>query len=171
MSILRFDPFRDPFRDLDRITSQLVSGTRTPALMPMDAWRAGDAYHVALDLPGIDPDSIELTVERNALTVQAQRQAPFREGEQVLVAERPQGSFTRQLMLGEGVDAEQVQADYANGVLQLTIPVKQSAQPRRIQVGQGSQQQAIQQPRVIDVASGEQQGSRQQGAEGGTSPS
>ena len=160
MSIMRFDPFRD----LDRLTSQLVSGTRTPALMPMDAWRAGDAYHVALDLPGVDPSSVELTVERNALTVQAQRQAAFAEGEQVLIAERPQGSFTRQLVLGEGVDAEAVKADYTNGVLHLTIPVKQSSQPRRIEVGQGGQQQA--QPQVIDMTAG-QSGEQQSGGQGG----
>lgn len=153
MSIMRFDPFRD----FDRLTSQLVSGTRTPALMPMDAWRSGDAYNVALDLPGIDPASIELTVERNTLTVQAQRQAPFSEDEQVLIAERPQGSFTRQLVLGEGMDTDEVQADYTNGVLHLTIPVKQSAEPRRIEVGQGAGQHGDQQqPRTIDMTSGDQ---------------
>jgi len=155
MSILRFDPFRDPFRDLDRLTSQLVSGTRTPALMPMDAWRAGEAYHVALDLPGVDPGTIELTMERNALTVHAQRQAPFGEGEQVLIAERPQGSFTRQLVLDDGVDSEQVDADYTNGVLHLTIPVKQTAQARRIEVGHGGRQPDSPQPRVIDVQPGQ----------------
>ena len=160
MSMLRFDPFRD----LDRLSSQMVSGTRTPALLPMDAWRAGDAYHVALDVPGVDPSSIELTVERNAVTVQAQRQAPFGQGDQVLLAERPQGSFTRQLMLGEGLDAEQVQANYTDGVLHLTIPVRQSAQPRRIEVGQGGQQQGSP-PKVIDMTDGQQtdvQNSQQQ---------
>jgi len=155
MTILRFDPFRD----LDRLTSQMVSGVRTPALMPMDAWKSGESYHVALDLPGIDPDSIELTVERNALTVQAQRQSAFGEGEQVLVAERPQGSFTRQLVLGDGVDPEQVSADYTNGVLNLTIPVKQSAQPRRIQVGSG--QATTAQPKVIEMGDGQQAADRE----------
>lgn len=101
MTILRFDPFRD----LDRLASQMVSGVRTPALMPMDAWKAGDTYHVVLDLPGVDPEAIELTMERNSLTVQAQRQAAFGKDGQVLAAERPQGSFTRQLVLGEGVDS------------------------------------------------------------------
>ncbi len=148
MSILQFDPFRDPLRGLDRLASQLVSGTRTAALLPMDAWRAGDQYHVALDVPGVDPGSIELTVERNAVTVQAQRQASFGEDDQVLLAERPQGGFTRQLMLGEGLDPEQVQADYTDGVLHLTIPVKQSAQPRRIEVGRTAQPG---ESRVIDV--------------------
>lgn len=158
MAILRFDPFRDPFHDLNRLASQLVSGTRTAALMPMDAWRSGDAYHIVLDVPGIDPDSIELTVDRTALTVEAQRQAPYGESDQVLMAERPQGSFTRQLMLGEDVDIEHVHASSANGVLQLTIPVKQSAQPRRIEVGRGGD--ASGQPRVIDVGAAEGETSR-----------
>ena len=154
MSSIRFDPFRDPFRDLDRLTSQLVSGTRTPAPMPMDAWRSADGYHVALDLPGVDPGSTELTVERNSLTVQATRKAVFGGDDQVLTAERPQGSFTRQLILGDDVDAENVRADYTNGVLNLTIPVKQSTQPRRIEIGrdqQGGQQGGQQQPQVTEV--------------------
>ena len=153
MSIIRFDPFRDPFRDLDRLTSQLVSGTRTPAPMPMDAWRSADGYHVALDLPGVDPGSTELTVERNSLTVQATRQAMFGEGDQVLTAERPQGSFTRHLILGDDVDAENVRADYSNGVLNLTIPVKQTAQPRRIEIEHDTHKQGggRDQPQVIDV--------------------
>ena len=153
MSSIRFDPFRDPFRDLDRLTSQLVSGTRTPAPMPMDAWRSADGYHVALDLPGVDPGSTELTVERNSLTVQATRQAMFGEGDQVLTAERPQGSFTRHLILGDDVDAENVRADYSNGVLNLTIPVKQTAQPRRIEIGHDKDKQGgdRDQPQVIDV--------------------
>jgi HSP20 family protein len=138
MSVLRFDPFRDPFRDLDRLTNQLLSGTRTPAGMPMDVWRSGQRYHVALDLPGVDANSIDITVERGMLTVRAERTVSFGEGDQVLVAERPQGSFTRQLMLGEGVDQEHIQADYRDGVLMLAIPVAQAAQPRRISVGSES---------------------------------
>lgn len=160
MSILRFDPFRDPFRDLDRMTSQLVSGVRTPALMPMDAWRSGEAFHVALDVPGIDPGSIELTVERNTLTVQAERRTSLGEDDQVLVAERPQGGFTRQLVLGEGADADRVQAECRDGVLHLTIPVKESEKPRRISVGSSSGQDA---PKVIDVSDkqSDQQADRQ----------
>ena len=124
MSILTFDPFRDPFRDLDRLTAQMASGVRTPALMPMDAWKSGDTYHVALDLPGVDPSSVDLTVERNSLTVQAERNAAFGDEDQVLVAERPQGSFSRRLVLGDGLDSEQVRAEYSDGVLHLMIPVK-----------------------------------------------
>ena len=137
MSLLRFDPFRDPFREMDRLTNQLLSGTRTPASLAMDVWRSGQEYHVALDLPGVDPDSVELTVERGMVTIRAERQQAFGQGDQVLLAERPQGAFTRQLMLGEGVDQENLQADYRDGVLHLTIPVAQQAQPRRISVGRG----------------------------------
>ena len=164
MSILRFDPFRDPFRDLDRLASQMASGVRTPALMPMDVWRAGDAYHVELDLPGLDASSVELTVERNSLTVQAQRKAPFGEGDQILVAERPQGSFTRQLVLGDGLDNEQVQASYSDGVLHLTIPVKQSDQPRPIEISQDQREQST----VIDMTDQQTTSDQQSGAAAGT---
>jgi HSP20 family protein len=164
MSMMHFEPFR-AFRDLDRLSSQMLSGTRVPLAMPMDVWREGQTYHVALDLPGVQADQIDLRVERNTLTVTAQRQGSFgRQGEaaqqseqgngqQVLVAERPMGTFTRQLVLGEGLDAEQVQADYTDGVLHLTIPLAQAAQPRRIQVGQGGGSGGS--PQVIE-GSGEQ---------------
>ncbi len=180
--MMHFEPFRS-FRDLDRLTGQLLSGTQVPMAMPMDVWREGQSYHVALDLPGIDADSIDVRVERNTLTVSAQRQAPFagQQGQsgqqsqggqqsgqaQVLVAERPQGSFTRQLVLGEGLDTGQVSADYTNGVLHLTIPVAQSAQPRRISVGQGAAGGG--QPRVIEGQSQQQLG-EQSGEQPGQSP-
>ncbi len=135
MSVLRFDPFRDPFRDLDRLTNQLMSGTRTPASLPMDVWRSGQEFHVALDLPGVDPSSVDVTVERGVVTISAERQQSFGEGDQVLLAERPQGQFTRQLLLGEGVDQDNLSADYRDGVLRLTIPVAQQAKERRISVG------------------------------------
>ena len=153
MSMMHFEPFRSSMRELDRLSSQLLSGTRVPMAVPMDVWREGQAYHVALDLPGAAADSIDLQVDRNTLTVSAQRQAPFESGRQerggqqdgeqrqleVLVAERPHGSFTRQLVLGEGLDTDGVQADYTDGVLHVTIPVAHAAQPRRIQVGQARQ--------------------------------
>jgi HSP20 family protein len=155
VSMMHFEPFRSSFRELDRLSNQMLSGTRVPLAMPMDVWREGQTFHVALDLPGVDADGIDLRVERNTLTVSAQRQAPFANraveqgsGEhggaaEVMVAERPQGNFTRQLVLGEGLDTEAVTADYSNGVLHLTIPVAQAAQPRRIQVSQSSQPQVI----------------------------
>jgi HSP20 family protein len=161
MSMMHFEPFRS-LHDLDRFTSQLLSGTQVPHAMPMDVWREGQTYHVALDLPGVDTDAIDIHVERNTLTISAARQPAFRAtggggnadagGEpgqsQVLVAERPQGSFTRQLVLGEGLDTSAVEADYSNGVLHLTIPVHQAAQPRRISVGVTKNEGG--QPRVIE---------------------
>jgi HSP20 family protein len=143
MSVMRFDPFGDPFRGLDRLASQLVSGRRTPMGMPMDVWQAEDGYHVALDLPGVDPGSVEITSERNMLTIRAERRADYEEGHNVLLAERPQGSFTRQLQVGDALDTTKVAATYNNGVLTLTIPMAESAQPRRIEVQAGGGQQQL----------------------------
>jgi hypothetical protein len=98
MSVIRFEPFRDPFRELDRLVSMAASGTRAPHGMPMDVYRSEDgSYHVEVDLPGADPDSVEETVEHGVLTIHAQRTPHYGESEQIVVAERPQGSFTRQL--------------------------------------------------------------------------
>jgi HSP20 family protein len=102
--------------------------------MPMDAYRKGDSFLVQFDLPGVDPSSIELTVEQNVLTVSAERRAPAVEGVEPLIAERPQGRFTRQLFLGDTLDTDQIQADYGAGVLTLTIPVAEQAKPRRIEI-------------------------------------
>lgn len=143
MSVMRFDPFGDPFRSLDRLASQLLSGARTPMAMPMDVWQSGDGYHVALDLPGVDPGSVEITSERNVLTIRAERRPGYGENDKVLVAERPHGQYTRQLQVSDALDTGNVAADYQNGVLNLTIPVSQAAQPRRIDVRQGGQQQTV----------------------------
>ena len=146
MSVIRFDPYGDPLRQLDRLTSQLLSGTRTPMGMAMDVWQADDGYHAALDLPGVDPSSVEITSERNVLTIGAERRPEYEQGQNVLVAERPQGRFTRQLQLGESLDTQKVQARYANGVLHLVIPVAEAAQPRRIEVQSGETQLSIELP-------------------------
>src|SRR4051794_18991473 len=157
---MHFEPIR-AMRDLDRITSQLLSGTRVPLSMPMDVWREGDVYHVAMDLPGVQPDSIDINVERNTLSVTARRGSSFRQAQggggdsgtasddrpQVIVAERPQGRFSRQLVLGQSLDVDAVQADYSNGVLHLTIPVRQEAKPRRVQISQSDQGDG--QPRLM----------------------
>ncbi len=143
MSLIRFDPFGDPFRQIDRLTNQLMSGTQTPMGMPMDVWQGDDGYHVALDLPGVDPSTVEITSEQNVLTIRAERRSDFRQGHNVLVAERPQGRFTRQLQLGQSLDTQNVSARYANGVLNLTIPLAQAAQPRRIEVQQADSPQSI----------------------------
>ena len=143
MSVLRFDPFGDPFRQMDRLTNQLLSGTRTPIGMAMDVWQAEDGFHVALDLPGVDPSTVDITTERHVLTIKAERKPEYGEGQSVLVAERPQGSFTRQLQLGENVDVEKVKASYDSGVLHLTVPLAQAAQPRKVEVQSSSRAQQI----------------------------
>ncbi len=132
MSVLRFEPFRDPF---ERLFSLAATGTRAPLGMPMDVYRGEDgSYHVEADLPGAGPDSIEVTVEHGTLTIQAERAPHYGASEQVIAAERPQGPFARQLSLGEGVDAENLTAGYADGVLHLTIPASPKAQARRVEV-------------------------------------
>ena len=138
MSVLRFEPYRDPFRELDRLIAMAASGTRAPLGMPMDVYRVQDgSYHLEADLPGVDPDSIEVTVEHSTLTIRAERTPRYGESEQVIVAERPQGSFTRQLSLGEGVDSESLSASYADGVLQLTIPLSRKVETRRVKIAHG----------------------------------
>ena len=136
--LMRFDPFRE----LDRLTDQAWSGARRPA-MPMDAYRQGDHFVVHFDLPGVDPSSIDLTVEKNVLTVSAERRWEPAEGAEVVAAERPQGSFTRQLFLGEGLDPEGIEANYDAGVLTVRVPVAEQAKPRRVQVTAGGSATAI----------------------------
>ena len=132
MSVLRFEPLRDPF---ERLISMAATGTRAPLGMPMDVYRGEDgSYHVEADLPGADPDSIEVTVEHGVLTIRAERTPHYGDSEQVIVAERPQGSFARQLSLGEGVDTENLTAGYADGVLHLTIPVSPKARARQVEI-------------------------------------
>ncbi|MEU0878097.1 Hsp20/alpha crystallin family protein [Lentzea sp. NPDC005914] len=133
----------DPFRELDRLTQQVFTGSGTwtrPAAMPMDAYRAGDEFVVAFDLPGVSAEAIELNVERNVLTVKAERR-PARTGDNVemQVAERPLGVFSRQLFLGDTLDTEHIQADYDAGVLTLRIPVLEKAKPRRIAIANTQQ--------------------------------
>jgi HSP20 family protein len=135
MSVTRFEPYRDPFRELDRLISMAASGTRAPLGMPMDVYRGEDgSYHVEADLPGAGPDSVEVTVEHGVLTIKAERTPHYGDSEQVIAAERPQGSFARQLSLGEGADTENLTASYADGVLHITIPASPKAQARRVKV-------------------------------------
>ncbi|HEV7865191.1 MAG TPA: Hsp20/alpha crystallin family protein, partial [Acidimicrobiia bacterium] len=123
----------DPFRELDRLAQALGTPTR-PAAMPIDAYRKGDSFLVQFDLPGVHADSIDLTVEKNVLTVHATRSRPEADGVEMLVAERPQGTFSRQLFLGETLDTEQMEAEYADGVLTLRVPVAESAKPRKVAI-------------------------------------
>jgi HSP20 family protein len=132
----------DPFRDLDRLTEQVFGTTSRPAYMPMDAWRENDRFVVEFDLPGVETDSIDLDVERNVLTVKAQR--PRREVTGEFVAtERPTGVFSRQLILSDNLDVDNVRATYDAGVLRLVIPIAERAKPRKITVETGTEQKAI----------------------------
>ncbi len=124
----------DPFRELDRLTQQAFGTAPRPSVMPMDAYRNGDRFLVQFDLPGVDPKAVELTVEKNVLTVRADRTKPNGDGVEMLVSERPQGTFTRQLFLGETLDAEKIEANYEAGVLTLSIPVAEQAKPRKVEI-------------------------------------
>jgi len=125
----------DPFRDFDRLAQQIFGNgtTSRPAVMPMDAWREGDTFVIEFDLPGVQPETLDIDVERNVLTVKAERQR--RSGDwEVLAAERPTGLFSRQLVLGDNLDLDRVDAAYDNGVLRLRVPVAEKAKPRKIEV-------------------------------------
>ena len=134
--LMRFDPFRE----LDQVAQQVLRQTPRPGA-PMDAYRHGDHFVVQFDLPGVDPSSVDLTVEKNVLSVTATRRRSFGEGDEVLVAERPQGEFRRQLFLGDQLDTENIAAEYDNGVLTLTLSVAQQAKPRKVEISTGSTSQ------------------------------
>ena len=124
----------DPFRELDRMWES-VSAPSQPRSFPMNAVRRGEALHVTFDLPGFTADQVDLTVERNQLTLTAERRWEKQEGEEWLVAERPSGTFRRQLLLGENLDTERLEASFHDGVLEITIPVAEAAKPRKIELG------------------------------------
>ena len=136
MSLLTsFDPF---FRDLDRFADGSFSRrNQTPRMMRVDAFRAGDHFTVNFDLPGVDPASVEVTVEKNVLSVAAERQWTPEEGDQVVIAERPQGRFERKLYLSDNLDTEHIEAHYDRGVLSLHIPVSAASKPRKVEVMSG----------------------------------
>jgi HSP20 family protein len=131
--LMRFDPFRD----LDRLT-QGSCGNGRQTCMPMDAYRRGDQVIVHFDLPGVDPASIDVTVEKDVLMVKAERRWEPREDDQLMVSERSQGRFTRQLFLGEGLDGDRIEARYDNGVLTLCVPVAEQAKPRKVEITAGN---------------------------------
>ena len=126
----------DPFRDFERIVEQnFPGGGRAPRSMPITALRRGDTFLVELDLPGVHPDDVDLTVERNVVTVRARRTPTNQDGDEVIIDERPYGEFSRQLFLGDNLDAGALSADLRDGVLTLTIPVSEESKPRRIPLG------------------------------------
>ena len=133
----------DPFREIDRLAQQVLGTSARPTTMTMDAWRDGDTFEVQFDLPGVSPDSISLDVERNVVTIRAER-PDVDENVEMLAAERPRGVFSRQLVLGENLDTENIQASYDSGVLSLRIPVAEQAKPRKIAItSKGGERQAI----------------------------
>ncbi|MFF8311745.1 Hsp20/alpha crystallin family protein [Streptomyces lydicus] len=137
----------DPFRELDRLTQQLMgtSGTWSrPSPMPMDAYREGDVYVIALDLPGVAKDAIDIDVERNMLTVRAERRpVAERDDVQKELSERPLGVFSRQVVLADTLDTEHIEADYEAGVLTLRIPIAERAKPRKVVIGDGASRKEI----------------------------
>lgn len=134
----------DPFRELDRFAQQLWGTPARPAVMPIDAYRSGDHFIAEFDLPGVQEDSIDVTVEKNILTVHAERQRIDSDAEstEVLVAERPYGTFSRQLFLGETLDSDRIEAEYVNGVLTVRIPIAEAAKARKVQINSGSKKKS-----------------------------
>lgn len=138
--LMRFDPFRE----VDRVADQALASLRSRSgLMAIDAFRRGGDVHLLIDLPGVDPDTIDLVVEKNVLSITAERRIAYGNDDEVVVAERPAGSLTRQLFLGEGLDADRVAARYENGVLAVVIPVAEQAKPRRVAITTPHQASAV----------------------------
>jgi HSP20 family protein len=127
----------DPFRELDRLTQQAFGTRLRPAVMPMDAYRENDQFIVHFDLPGVDPESVDLTVEKNVLTVTAERPWQPSDDQEVIASERPHGRFTRELFLGDNVDLDRVEARYEHGVLTVVIPVAERAKRRKVEITSG----------------------------------
>ncbi|GAA2755097.1 Hsp20/alpha crystallin family protein [Actinopolymorpha rutila] len=133
----------DPFREIDRLSQQLLTSAARPTAVPIDAYRKGDTFYVHFDLPGVRVEDIDLTVERNILTVRAERHGPRDDEVETLVAERPQGTFTRQLFLGDTLDTDRMEADYEAGVLTVKLPVAEQAKPRKVQITGATERQKI----------------------------
>lgn len=140
MSMMRIDPFRE----LDRLSQELLRGTLArPVALTMDAWKDDETFVVEFDIPGVDSDSIDLDIERNVLTVTAERQSRTREDVEVIAEERATGKFRRQVMLSDNLDPDAAQAQYTNGVLTVRIPVAEKAKPRKIEISSHNDQKEI----------------------------
>ncbi len=157
MTVLRFDPFQE----LDRLSRQMLGGGRGPRSMPMEAYRRGDQFFIHLDLPGVNPDEVQLTVERNVVAVRAERRSLWQQGDEVLVDETPQGTLGRQLFLGDNLDAGRLEASFDQGILTLTIPVAEQAKPRRIEIGAKSSG-----PQQVQASGGDEAPSTEQSGGG-----
>ncbi|MDT7568617.1 MAG: hypothetical protein QOG76_7241 [Pseudonocardiales bacterium] len=131
MTLMRFDPFRQA----ERLAEQVLSGVGAPRGMPMEALRRGDEFLVHLDVPGVAAQDVEVTIERNVVIVRAHRSPMRQDGDEIIADERPYGEFTRQLMLGENLEAEGLSAALNDGVLMLRIPISESSRPRRVRIG------------------------------------
>ncbi len=132
----------DQFRELDRLAQQVFGTVSRPTVMPMDAWRKDEYFYVEFDLPGVDPKSIDIDVERNVLTVKAERQR-LEDEVDVIAEERPRGVFSRQLFLGDTLATDKIEAAYNGGVLRLRIPVAEEAKPRKVQITSGEGDQPL----------------------------
>jgi HSP20 family protein len=130
MTLMHFDPFRD----LERLTEQAFGYGRGPRALPMEAFRRGDGFLIALDVPGVDPSDVDVSVERNVVTVRAHREPLHNQGDELIVDERPAGDFSRQFFLGENLDAGKLTAEFSNGVLLLRIPVAEASKPRKVEI-------------------------------------
>jgi HSP20 family protein len=138
--LMRFDPFRE----MDRLVQGPWTAVRNS--VPMDVYRRGEEFLVRVDLPGVDPSSIDLQVEKNVLTLQAERSWAPADGDEVLVSERPQGAFTRRLFLGDGLDTDAISAKYENGVLSILLPVAETAKARKVDIAVGQSGNVIDAP-------------------------
>ncbi|MHB1504667.1 MAG: Hsp20/alpha crystallin family protein [Acidimicrobiales bacterium] len=148
MVLMRFDPFREAERANEQAWAALRGRS---SVMPLDAYRRGDEFVLEVDLPGVDPGSIDLTVEKNVLTVTAERNEQRAENDEVVISERPYGRFSRQLFLGEGLDLDKVHAAYEQGVLTVTLPVADQAKPRKVEIAVTGRTR----PEVIDTQAAE----------------
>jgi HSP20 family protein len=137
--LMRFDPFRE----VDRL---MQSPWMPRNAVPLDVYRRGEEFLVRVDLPGIDPSSIDLQIEKNVLTLAAERSWAPSDGDEVLVSERPQGSFSRRLFLGDGLDTDGISAQYENGVLTVRVPVAETAKSRKVEISVGASGNVIDAP-------------------------